>query len=233
MLTKKIKLTPELIKFYIRKDDENSRKILQENSLEFSKIFYHQDEKGNTFLHYIAKKNVLHMAKFFIDFEQNIMVHSYRAIRNKTWSRSVVKDENGEIELSRIILIENEDGHLPVHLAAGSFGKHNAETAERSVLKFLIESDIQQKQDSDKVLRSLRKRDDFRANALQHAMLKHIHESKGDDTSTNKAVECIIATIENSIIDETLTEKDGYSALRHIILSKEVNGENSLQGGPR
>ena len=84
----------DLIKSFIRKKDTTS---LDKFKLQLKSNFYYQDERGNTFLHYIAKKNSLQMVKYFLEFE---------------------KRELGDSQ-TPCINIQNSDGHLPRGLLQG------------------------------------------------------------------------------------------------------------------
>ena len=131
-------LLEDQIRSLVKKRDITSLKQFSEshpNKLKSN--LYCQDNKGNTLLHYCAKRNSYEITKFLLNFEQE----NFKEKRQIYFNKLVILDDNEEYNYKPLTYISNSDGLLPSHLAAAFFGKfNNEENAEKSVLTLLIMS---------------------------------------------------------------------------------------------
>ena len=213
----------ELIKSYIRKNDTASLDLSKE---QLKKKFYHQDERGNTFLHYVAKRNSLEMAKYFLEFEKSFdetfIKESIDKIPKKK-SHKFTEDMNNsnqhqKFKYKGILYMRNLDGHLPVHLAGAFFGKHVKETSENSVLTELINADYESNK-KDPFTTLLAKCYLYNLNPLQHCIMKTATASK----IQKRAGICILKAVYSKDEKSKVSKR-----LKEIILSTEVSKQNAL-----
>lgn len=101
------------IKTYISRDVDT--KLAGITSLQvFQEIFFSQDEQGETFLHFCAKKNASKCCRIFLEFEEQYkdkLKHKLKSFNN---SRKIEYKR----QIKSILEISNDDGILPIHYAA-------------------------------------------------------------------------------------------------------------------
>ena len=114
-------LNIDLVKSWIRKKDIQSLKNHHDLLIN---SFYLQDDRGNTFLHYCAKKNNEIMAKFFLDFENNKMnqqelIRKHLQLTNKKMAQSLSAAENSarQAKKSKNMNVKKKDGASPARQA--------------------------------------------------------------------------------------------------------------------
>ena len=314
-------LNIDLVKSWIRKKDIQSLKNHHDLLIN---SFYLQDDRGNTFLHYCAKKNNEIMAKFFLDFENNKMnqqelIRKHLQLTNKKMaqslsaaensarqakksknmnvkkkdgasparqaendndeqfntmnkadaavvaaniallrgkSHSLEAEQNNNNSLSehnilaipepvpheserklffgskapRLQMIQNKDGHLPIHIAAGHFEGND----KSSVLATLIEYDAYNHTNINSILVSLKFRDPhYHLTPLHEALLK---KSQGAMILLNEVYKFAEGSGNRHKIlkhkmkssDPNAPKKFIYKLLRELILAKDNYGENCL-----
>ena len=235
-------LSIERVKALIRKGDEGIQALKRPHyTVNLKRLFYKQDSKGNTFLHYIAKRNYVSMAEFFINFERQHFPKSPRISGNGPGDLkqqvSVDFMQQNSIELNpkisynqntetltgtksqkRLFQISNFDGFLPIHQAAGFFAKHEAEHQDKSVLSVLLNADkFHQSKKKDFSTLSCKDKDYF-LTPMHNALLK----------SNGSAVEIIVNKILENYDEEDIDDVDGFRNLKRFILDKDITGQNCL-----